>query len=78
MLYVVVKIRKIEYAQFITVPCRRCYRIRNGGRVVSNIHSPFGSYMTVLHKWNDGFAEANMVTCLIKTQKTLCGRQIDI
>jgi hypothetical protein len=30
--------------------------------------------MTVLcaiHKWNDGFAEANMVTCLIKNPKDL-------
>lgn len=38
MLYAVVKIRKNEYrtayAQFITVPCRGRYRIRNGGRIV--------------------------------------------
>ncbi len=35
MLFAVVKIRKIEYAQFITVPCRGRYRIRNGGRRVN-------------------------------------------
>lgn len=79
MLFAVVKIRKIEYAYSLELSHVVLDVIASGTAVeelISHIYCcPFGiSYMTVLcaiHKWNDGFAEENMVTCLIKTPKTL-------